>query len=84
MRERAAVAALVVSRLAAIRGDGDLFRRFYCWSNLGGGNGELAEFDVNVELRAGVEADIVCPPRPAILSRRCSGSQFSSWMTLIT
>lgn len=53
---------LLLARLVAIRGDGDLLGLRHCGCGLCGGNGELAVFDVNVELLTGVEADIVYQP----------------------
>jgi len=48
--------------LAVIRADGDLLGLRYSGSDLSGGNGELAAFDVNAELLSGVDACIVDQP----------------------
>jgi len=48
--------------LVAIRGDGDLLGLRHCGCDLGGGDGELAVFDVNEELLSCVETYVVCQP----------------------
>ena len=50
-----------------IRADGDLLGLRYSGSDLSGGNGELAAFDVNAELLSGVDAGIVAQPTREIL-----------------